>query len=88
MNAATIVYLLCMVTSAVCAGLLVRTYLRTRARLLLWVAISFVCLAINNFLVFTDLVIIGTATDLRGLRYIAALSAACILIYAFIWESE
>jgi hypothetical protein len=88
MNAATMVYLLCMVTSAVCAGLLVRAYLRTRTRLLLWTAISFVCLAINNFLVFADMVLVGPSLDLRGFRYAAALLAACALIYAFIWETE
>ena len=32
-----------------------RAYLRTRMRLLLWSAIAFVCLAINNFFVLGDM---------------------------------
>jgi len=88
MNVATLVYLLCMVTSGLCAVLLVRAYRRTRARLLLWSAISFVFLAINNLLVFADLVVVGPAIDLLALRYAAALAAVCTLIYGFIWEAE
>ncbi|MFZ2031550.1 MAG: DUF5985 family protein [Vitreimonas sp.] len=88
MTGATLVYLLCMLTSALCAALLVRSYLRSRSRLLLWSAVSFVFLAINNFLVFADLVIIGPTIDLLALRYAAALAAVCVLIYGFIWEAE
>ena len=36
-----LVYLLCLATSLVCAGLLARAYRRSRHRLLLWCAISF-----------------------------------------------
>jgi uncharacterized membrane protein len=88
MSAATLVYLLCMLTSAVCAGLLVRAYLRDRTRLLLWTAISFVCLAINNALVFADLVIVGPILDLRPYRLAAAFAAVCALLYCFIRESD
>ena len=38
---ATGVYLLCALTSALCAALLLREYRRSRARLLLWSSISF-----------------------------------------------
>lgn len=84
----TLVYVLCFVTSAVCAALLVRAYRRSRARLLLWSALSFVFLAINNFLVFFDMVVIGEDISLLPLRYLAAGAAVCVLIYGFIWEAE
>lgn len=83
-----LVYALCMLTSAVCAGLLLRTYRRTRARLLLWTAISFCFLTLNNLLVFVDVVLVGPNVDLWALRYVAALAAVGAMIYGFIWEAE
>lgn len=87
MTAPTLVYVLCFLTSVVCAGLLVRSYLRTRARLLLWSAVSFVCLAINNFFVVGDMVLFPDM-NLLPFRYAAALSGIGVLIYGFIWEAE
>ena len=49
------VYLLCFATSATCAVLLIRNFIRTRARLLLWSGICFSFLALNNLLVIFDL---------------------------------
>ena len=83
-----LVYVLCMLTSAVCAGLLLRTYRRTRTRLLLWTAISFCFLALNNLLVFADVVVVGPDIDLWAFRYVAAFAAVCAMIYGFIWEAE
>lgn len=88
MTGPQVVYLLCVVTSVLCAGLLVRAYLRTRTRLLLWSAVAFVFLAVNNTLVFLDLVVVGPTVDLLPYRYAAALAAVCVLIYGFIWEAE
>lgn len=82
------VYVLCMVTSTVCAGLLLRAYKRTHSRLLLWTAVSFCFLALNNLLVFTDAVVVGPNIDLWSFRYVAALAAVCAMIYGFIWEAE
>jgi hypothetical protein len=83
----TLVYTLCFLTSAVCAVLLLGSYLKTQTRLLLWSAISFICLAINNFLVLSDLILF-TDINLLPMRYIAAFAAVCCLIYGFIWETE
>ena len=88
MTGPTLVFALCLITSVACAALLVRAYIRTRTRLLLWSAVAFVFLAINNMLVFFDLAIIGPNIDLLPLRYAAALAAVCVLIYGFIWEAE
>jgi len=87
MTAPTLVYLLCLAASATCALLLVRAYWRTRTKLLLWSALSFVCLAVNNFFVVADLLLWPDA-NLLGFRYAAALAAGAILIYGFIWEAE
>jgi len=84
----TLVYLLCMLTSALCAALLVRAYFKSKARLLLFSALAFVFLAINNALVFADMVVVGQAISLIPFRHAAALAAVCVLIYGFIWEVE
>lgn len=87
MTAPTLVYGLCFITCAFCAALLVRAWRRSKSRLLLWSAVSFVFLAINNFFVLGDLVLFPTV-DLLAVRYAAALAAVCTLIYGFIWEVE
>lgn len=81
------VYVLCLLTSAVCAFLLVRAYMRTRAKLLLWSAISFVLLSVNNFFVVADMILFPD-WNMLVLRYVAALGAIAVLIYGFIWEAE
>lgn len=82
-----LVYTLCFLTCAACATLLTRAWLRTKTRLLLWTATSFVFLAINNFLVIVDLLILPDA-DLVIFRYAAALAAGLVLIVGLIWEAE
>ena len=84
---ATIVYFLCFATSAGCGALLVRSYLRTRAKLLLWTASCFVLLALNNFLVVLDMVVLPNI-DLQFARLAANLAALAVLIYGFVWEID
>ena len=84
----TVVYSLCLATSALCALLLVRAYRRTRSRLLLWSAICFVLLALNNLIVVFDMLVVGPNLDLTFARQAAALSAAVVLIYGFVWEAR
>lgn len=81
------VFILCFLTSVVCAGLLIRRYRETRSRLLLFSATSFVLLAINNLLVVVDIFVFPT-TDLVTLRHLAALAASGVLIVGFVWEAE
>ncbi|RAK56943.1 DUF5985 family protein [Phenylobacterium deserti] len=85
--AAPAVYLLCLATSTVCAGLLLRAWFRTRARLLLWTAIAFVLLALNNVFLVADRVFFPDYY-LLPFRQITALAAIAVLIYGFIWEAE
>lgn len=82
------VYALCLITSAVCGWLLVRSYLRNRTRLLLWSAACFVLLAVNNLLLVLDLVFLPEAIDLGPLRVIASLAAVSTLLFGFVWEVD
>lgn len=83
----TAVYVLCFLTSAACAWLLGRSYLRTRATLLLGSSICFILLALNNLALVVDLVVFPNL-DLRVLRLVLALAAVCALLFAFIWNLE
>ena len=85
--APTAVYFLCLLTSVVCAGLLLRSYLRARSRLLLWTAVSFGFLALNNLALVADMVIFPSV-DLWIWRQVAAFLALGVLLYGFIWEVE
>jgi heme/copper-type cytochrome/quinol oxidase subunit 4 len=81
------VYLLCVVTSLVAMWLLMRSYRENRSRLLLWSAAAFVAFALNNLLLFTDVVLLPDF-DLRSLRTLTALIGVVTLLYAFIWEID
>lgn len=81
------VYGLCLLTSGLCAALLFRSYGRSRQPLLLWSALCFSLLAINNLLVVLDMVVFP-GNDLSAARQITALAAVGVLIYGFIWEVD
>jgi hypothetical protein len=85
---ATVVYLLCLFASLVCAGLLVRSYARNRTRLLLWSAACFSLLALNNLLLVVDLLILPSAIDLLIVRNLTTLAGIGTLLYGFIWELD
>jgi hypothetical protein len=75
-----------MLTSTFCALLLLREYRRTSARLLLWSGLSFTGWAVNNALVFTDLVIVP-GVDLSVVRALAGLAATSLLLYGLIGDA-
>ena len=81
----TLVYTLCFLTSAACAFLLARNYARTGARLLLWSALCFALLAINNLTVIVDLLVIPDL-NLQILRLVWALAAVSVLLFGLIWD--
>jgi hypothetical protein len=83
-----ILYLLAVLTCLACTVLLFRGYAASRLRLLLWSALCFVFLTLNNLLLFFDLVVFPTEVDLRLYRLAAALVGLAFLLYGFIFESE
>lgn len=83
----TIVYGLCALTSIACAVLLARGYRGSRARLLLWSALCFTGLALNNILLFIDMRLVPRV-DLSTWRTIPAVVGVAILIYGLVWEAE
>jgi hypothetical protein len=84
---ATVVYVLCFVTSTACAWMLGRSYARTGTRLLLWSALCFALLAMNNLVLVLDLVV-WPDLDFRLPRLLLALGAVLSLIWGFVWEVE
>lgn len=83
----SLIYLLCFATSVICAGLLARSYLQSKSRLLLWTALCFAFLAANNLLVVLDMLVFPNA-NLVVFRQAAALVAVSVLLFGFIWEAE
>ena len=80
------VYALCALTSVACAILLYRAYRRQRVGLLFWSVACFVALALNNIVLFIDLVIVPDV-DLRALRGLIAVTGMGSLLVSFIWDS-
>jgi hypothetical protein len=81
------VYILCALASLACAVLLLRGYLRTRTRLLLWSCLCFVFLFINNILLFADKVLLPDV-HLASVRSVTALSGLALLLYGLVFDSE
>jgi hypothetical protein len=81
------IYSLCAITSLLSSWLLSRAYWRTRSRLLLWSAISFAGLVLNNLALWVDKLVVPE-TDLSILRTTIALVAMVVLLYGLVWETE
>ena len=84
----SMLYALALVTSLACMVLLFRAYAATGTRLLLWSALCFVGLSVNNVFLFFDLVVFPTEVDLRPYRLVSALAGLLFLLYGFILEAE
>ena len=81
------VYVLCALTSVICALLLIRNYRTTRTRLVLWSSLGFVGLAFNNVLLFVDRVMLPDV-PLDLWRTLVALGAMLLLVFGLIWEAR
>jgi hypothetical protein len=84
---AGLIYGLCTLTAALSAGLLLRSYTRTKSRLLLWSGLCFVGLGLNNFFLVLDRLVFPNI-DLTTFRLIPALFGITLLLYGLIWEVE
>jgi hypothetical protein len=83
----TIVYALCALTSVLCALLLLRGWMRSRVRLLLWSGLCFAGLAVSNVVLFVDVRVLPD-TDLSLFRTIPAICGVATLIYGLVWETR
>ena len=79
--------MLAILTSLSCMVLLLRGYVASGVRLLLWSGLCFVCLSVNNVLLFFDLVVFPNV-DLRLYRVLAGFAGVLFLLYGFVWEAE
>jgi hypothetical protein len=84
------IYILCAVTSILCAVLLLRGFRASGAGLLFWASLCFVFLAINNVVLYIDLVVIPASSpiDLFWYRNTAAVIGMLVLVFGLIWESR
>lgn len=80
------IYLLCAATSVLCAVLLYNGYRASRTRLLFWSCLCFIGLAVNNVLLFLDLVVVKP--DLSLIRTTMAVAAMLALCLGLVWESR
>lgn len=85
---AAAVYLLCALTSVMCAVLLLIQYRRSKQRLLFWSSWCFFGLAANSVLLFLDLIIFPVEIDLSLYRLIPALAGLALLLWGFVWEAD
>jgi hypothetical protein len=82
------VYILCALTGILCAMLLYRGYRANRTRLLFWASLAFLLLAINNVVLYVDLVILPVRADLFWYRTGVALAAMLLLLFGLVWETR
>jgi hypothetical protein len=82
-----LVYLMCALTSAMCAWLLLRSYFGGRFRLLLWSGLCFVGFTVNNVLLIVDRLLFPEV-DLSVWRQTSALLALLLLLYGLILEDR
>ena len=85
---AKLIYSLCTLTSFMCAWLLLRSYLRTKSKLLFWSGLCFVGLTVNNVLLVLDRIVFPTSPDLSIWRLTAALTSLILLLYGLIYEEK
>ncbi|HWL63581.1 MAG TPA: DUF5985 family protein [Steroidobacteraceae bacterium] len=85
---ASAVYVLCTLTTLLCAALLLRGYLRGRKRLLLWSGLCFAGLTLSNGLMFVDLVLLQETRQIYTARLVTAAAAMLLLVYGLVWDAE
>jgi len=82
-----VIYLLCAVTSILCAVLLWRGWRRSKARLLFWSTLCFAGLALNNILLVVDTRVVPQI-DLALVRLTPTLLGVTALVFGLVWDAE
>jgi hypothetical protein len=84
------IYILCAITSILCAVLLLRGHRASGMGLLFWASLCFIFLAINNVILYIDLVVIPASSpvDLFWYRNTAAVIGMLVLVFGLVWESR
>jgi hypothetical protein len=82
------VYILGALVALCCGVLLLRGFRRGRQKLLLWSGLCFIGLAISNFLIFVDVIVLPDSIDLYPLRLATDCVAMLLLLYGLIREGE
>jgi hypothetical protein len=82
---AATVFILSGLISLACAALLLRSFARTRRRLLLWAGLCFVGLTLNNLILFVDKAVVEDV-DLSTWRTVPALAGMLTLVFGLVWE--
>lgn len=83
---AAVVYLLCAITSLVCAIMLFKAWSKSKFRLLFWSSLGFTGFAINNILLFIDVVVFPEVTFIINVRTVPAVIGMVVMIYGLIME--
>lgn len=81
------VYILCGIFSIICTVLLFRSYRISPSHLLFWSGLCFGFLALNNIILFMDLVLLPNL-EFSGsfFRNICGSLAGSVLLFGLIWE--
>jgi hypothetical protein len=84
---AEFIYTCSALVSIACCLLIFRSYARNKARLLLWIGMSFVFLALNSAFVYVDLILLPHL-DLWGpiVRNALFALAGTVLVVGLAWE--
>jgi hypothetical protein len=82
-----LVYILCAITSLLCAAMLLRGYKSSGVRLLLWSGLCFISLTIENVMLYVDLHVVHDVS-LVVWRKVPGLIGVGLLLYGLIWESK
>jgi len=81
------IFVLSLLTSLLCGGLLLRGYRTTGHRLLLWAGLCFVALGFENAVLILDMYVIPN-WDLKLVRLAIPLGGLAALLYGLLWEAS
>jgi len=83
---AKVIYVISMLASLFCAGLMIRSYRRTGFRLAFWTSLCFVGFALHNAVQLVDHWV--PTIDLGAWRTLIALTSVSTLLFGLIWEER